>query len=224
MQNALENLLGPAAGLIGLLVFLALWAPKFAVKWRGYRAQKAEKKRMPREHDASRSLVLAPEGVSDIEDHAMHGRAIRIFRSSKRRALGVCLLLCLPLAAAYFCIPAGYMSIRSICLIAGLFFAILGALSLRHLGDCAIFYKTGAVWRSNGKRHDIDYNAIVSVTKRKALMPGAAGIAVVHFGDGSISVLDGFYMQGGSGIGEIFDHLTQRCIRSRAEELKRLMS
>ena len=174
MQKALESFLGPAAGLIGLFIFILIWTPKLVVKWRGSRARKAEQAKMKLVHDASRSLVLEPQGVDDIEDHIMHGRAIRSFKTAKSRAIIICLALCLPLALIYFLVPAGYMSMRVYLLIAGTFFAFLGLMTLRHLGDSATFYKTGAVWRTNGKRYDIDYNTIVDVTTRSALIPGAA--------------------------------------------------
>ncbi len=224
MQKALESFLGPAAGLVGLFIFILIWTPKFVVKWRGSRARKAEQAKMKLVHDASRSLVLEPQGVDDIEDHIMHGRAIRSFKTAKSRAIIICLALCLPLALIYFLVPVGYMSMRVYLLIAGTFFAFLGLMTLRHLGDSATFYKTGAVWRTNGKRYDIDYNTIVDVTTRSALIPGAAGLSVVHFVDGSLAVLDGFYMHNGRALNDVFEHLTERRIRSAADENRRLMS
>ena len=215
MQKALESFLGPAAGLIGLFIFILIWTPKLVVKWRGSRARKAEQAKMKLVHDASRSLVLEPQGVDDIEDHIMHGRAIRSFKTAKSRAIIICLALCLPLALIYFLVPAGYMSMRVYLLIAGTFFAFLGLMTLRHLGDSATFYKTGAVRRTN---------TIVDVTTRSALIPGAAGLSVVHFVDGSLAVLDGFYMHNGRALNDVFEHLTERRIRSAADENRRLMS
>lgn len=224
MQQALESLLGPAAGLIGLFVLILVWTPKFVVKWRGSRARACEKVQMKRVHDASRSLVLAPKDVGNVDDHVMHGRAIRSFKTAKMRALLVCLALCLPVVLTLLLVPAGYMSMRAYLLIAGTFFALLGLSTLRHLNDTATFYKTGAVWRTNGKRYDVDYNDIVEVSSRNSLIPGAAGMLVVHFVDGSLAVLDGFYLHNGRELSDIFEHLTERHIRSAADEHKRLMS
>lgn len=224
MQDALENLFGPAAGLIGLVVFMLMWAPKFVVKWRGARAKKLEKARMKREFDASRSLVLEPKGVEGEEDHVMHGRAVRKFRAAITRTLVLALVLCMPLAAVMVFVPEGYRSLRFILIAIGGFLALLGLLMLRHLGDCAIFYKTGAEWRISGKRYDIDYNSIIDVSPRSFWIPGRWDSAIVRFNDGGLVFLDGLYLTGEGTLPEVFQHLTERKIRSAADEHKRKMS
>lgn len=225
MQEALKSIFGPAAGLFGILFFLIVLMPKFVVRWRGFKARRIEKRSAPERDLGSRSLNMdACPDVAGMDPHVVHGVAIASFSCCALAVLLESACWILPCVAIFYLVPDDIYSRKLALSCIAVFLGIVGILTLRHLGDHVTFYRTGCTGQLKGKRFNVDYNAIVSYTKRRSLIPGLSESIIVHLNDGELIVFESMYLKSGRKLSAIFSHLGERIIHNASEEKKRLLS
>lgn len=215
MQDALESIFGPAAGLIGFAVLIVLFLPKVIVWWRGVRARRREAHSTHRPRILgcrSLHLPVSPEAVS-VPVHPTYGEAIMRLECAKLHIFGMFFLSCLPIGIASL-IPEGHYSLRLLFLLIGIPLVLLGIYSLLNLGNHVIFYRTGMEARLAWRRFGADYNTIVSFRQHHSSM-------LLRLDDDRLITLNGIhYRDGVQRIKSAFDHLGERTMMNAAEAQK----
>ncbi|MBR4986187.1 MAG: hypothetical protein IKY83_10680 [Proteobacteria bacterium] len=219
MQEVLNSLFGPATGLIGMALLVIMLLPKIVVRVRGRRARRrSPSQSRPKQLGLRRMALEAQSGVEGIGAHADHGEALAVLRGSRIRPIVELFLCVVPLIAVLMLVPEGRFSLRMILLVVTVPLALMGLLSLRHLWDRVVFYRTGFVGRLSLKNVSHDYNEICEVTERKGMIPNTASSYILHLDDGSVMELDGGYLEDGRRLKRFWGSLDARVVVNASEE------
>ncbi|MBQ1926241.1 MAG: hypothetical protein II180_09000 [Proteobacteria bacterium] len=222
MQEVLNSLFGPATGLIGMALLVIMLLPKFVVRWRGRNARKRTPVQERLKPKGLRALEMEPwASCKDIAAHETHGETFAALKGLVFRPLIELIVCVAPLVLVILFVPAGQFSLRVILFVVTIPLALMGLLSLKHLGDSVVFYKTGFCGRIGMKRVDHDYNEIIEVTERKAMIPGLASSYILHLDDGHVMDVNGGYFADGRRLKRIFGSLGTRVVVNASEEKMR---
>lgn len=219
MQEALESLFGPGVGLIGFFVMLIIMAPKIRNYWRGFRSRQKGPADCRTRITGQRVLPLAPNiSAQNLPKHPEHGEPVDLMTANIPIVLVETLIWLSPLILTLCCIPQGYYSLKTLCLVVSTIIALFGVLQFLHLFDRVAFYKTGAVIRTALKKRSIDYNAILSYTERNALIPWRPSAFILHLDDNQLLVIEGANLKNGRHLKDIFRALPARIAHNAATE------
>lgn len=219
MQEALESIFGPGVGLLGLVFMAVMILPKFLVRWRGFHARKhGPVDCRPRQMGMRRIRGEADADLPEIEVHPEHGEAIACFEVHLKGVLFEGLMWLLPLIITLVCIPADHYSLRGLALVISVPLAFFGIAVLTHCRDRITFYRTGFVLKQRLGVQSIDYNTVIEVTERQAMIPWVAPSQILRLDDDKHLVLNGAYFMQGRRFGQFLARLSPRVQTSAAAE------